>query len=94
MLIPRKPRWYECNILAREGIKKPKQWEVLKSNRSRVIFRNKKTGAVREVVLEDQAEPKYKQDMVSERLARQMRKNRGGLIYDEDQNRAGKWRPV
>ena len=76
MLIPRKPRWYECNILAREGIKNPKLWQVLKSNRKRIIFQNKKTGAIREVLCDDGAKPEHDSDYISEELARQMRRDR------------------
>lgn len=44
----RKPKWYESNIIAREGLV-PAQWRVIGSNREYIRIWNKSTGAVKEI---------------------------------------------
>lgn len=73
---PRKPMWYESNLIAREGIPDQKNWKVLKSNREYLCVVNRKTGAVREIDKGGKWIPPMQHIDPSEQLARSMRSRR------------------
>lgn len=70
---PRKPTWYESNLIAREGLPDQKNWKVLSSNREYMRIRNRKTGAVREIDKGGKWIPPIPRIDPSEQLARSMR---------------------
>lgn len=49
MARPRNPKWFESNLMAKEGIRDQENWKVLKSNQEYLRIQNRKTGAVREL---------------------------------------------
>lgn len=49
MARPRKPEWFESNLMAREGIRDLENWRVVRSNQEYLLIQNRKTGAVREL---------------------------------------------
>ena len=46
---PRNPKWYESNLMAKEGIRDTENWKVVRSNQEYLLIQNRKTGAVREL---------------------------------------------
>lgn len=45
----RSPKWFESNLMAREGIRDLENWRVVRSNQEYLLIQNRKTGAVREL---------------------------------------------
>jgi hypothetical protein len=50
---PRKPRWYEMNLINKEGLEHPEEWMVLNSNLERLRLWNRKNGKIREIWRDD-----------------------------------------
>lgn len=67
----RKPKWYESNIIAREGLV-PAQWRVVGSNREYIRIWNKSTGAAKEIDVGGKIRQKAGRFDPSEGLARYM----------------------
>ena len=77
MARPRSPKWFESNLMAKEGIRDQENWKVLKSNQEYLRIQNRKTGAIREIARGGKIQLRSADRIdVSESLARQMRSRR------------------
>ena len=77
MARPRSPKWFESNLMAKEGIRDQENWKVLKSNQEYLRIQNRKTGAIREIARGGKIKLRSADRIdVSESLARQMRSRR------------------
>ena len=74
---PRNPKWYESNLMAKEGIRDPENWKVARSNQEYLLIQNRKTGAVRELAREGKIKLRRADRVdLSVGLAREMRSRR------------------
>ena len=77
MARPRNPKWFESNLMAKEGIRDSENWKVLKSNQEYLRIQNRKTGAIREIAKGGKMKLRREDRIdVSVSLARQMRSRR------------------
>lgn len=77
MARPRNPKWFESNLMAKEGIRDLENWKVVKSNQEYLCIRNRKTGAIREIAKGGKVKIRREDRIdVSVSLARQMRSRR------------------
>lgn len=76
---PRKPTWYESNLIAREELPDQGNWKVLSSNNEYLRIQNQKTGAVREIDKGGKWIPPRPKIDPSERLARRMKERREAM---------------
>lgn len=77
MARPRSPKWFESNLMAKEGIRDQENWKVLKSNQEYLRIQNRKTGAIREIAKGGKMKLRREDRIdVSANLARQMRRDR------------------
>ena len=73
----RSPKWFESNLMAREGIRDTENWRVVRSNQEYLLIQNRKTGAVREIPRGGKMKLRREDRIdVSARPARQMRSRR------------------
>ena len=73
----RNPKWFESNLMAREGIRDLENWRVVRSNQEYLLIQNRKTGAVRELARGGKIKLRREDRInVSVNLARQMRSRR------------------
>ena len=74
---PRKPEWFESNLMAREGIRDLENWRVVRSNQEYLCVWNRKTGAVREIARGGKVKIRREDRVdVSVSLARELRGRR------------------
>lgn len=74
---PRSPKWFESNLMVKEGIRDLENWKVLKSNQEYLCIRNRKTGAIREIAKGGKVKIRRADRIdLSESLAREMRGRR------------------
>ena len=77
MARPRNPKWFESNLMAKEGVRDLENWKVLKSNQEYLRVWNRKTGAVREIARGGKMKLRREDRVdVSEGLAREIRSRR------------------
>ena len=77
MARPRNPKWFESNLMAKEGVRDLENWKVLKSNQEYLRVWNRKTGAVREIARGGKMKLRREDRVdVSEGLAREIRGRR------------------
>lgn len=73
----RSPKWFESNLMAREGIRDTENWRVVRSNQEYLRIQNRKTGAVRELAREGKIKLRRADRVdLSVGLAREMRSRR------------------
>jgi hypothetical protein len=68
-------RWQISNLIAKAGLKEPKQWKAIYYNHEVLIVRNSKTGAVREIPLDGKEFQRLPVDP-AEQLVRTLRARR------------------